>query len=270
MRRSRGGGWASGTSPSSRRPCARARPAATTTTTTTTSRRCRRACAPRSGEGASRRRRRPPPERASTRASRFLPQLRQQTLDGWTDRPVYPSHHSGGDALSGTRLHSAVFAVFVAIVLTRCSGYTTRPSPRPHSGVVTAQAADAAQRLAAEITSEQAGSGSVLYVVVDGVVGGVMLLDDALKPQAKPRSTAMRAQALTIAVRRSNEAPTTKQPSTRQPSTRQPSTAATRGAAAAAVQPALVGRQPGGRVHASARRPPPCSSCEASACARSC
>ncbi|EOD12645.1 hypothetical protein EMIHUDRAFT_452160 [Emiliania huxleyi CCMP1516] len=62
-----------------------------------------------------------------------------------------------------------------------------------------AAAADAAQRLAAEITSEQAGSGSVLYVVVDGVVGGVMLLDDALKPQAQPRSTAMRAHALTTA-----------------------------------------------------------------------
>ncbi|EOD12599.1 hypothetical protein EMIHUDRAFT_452141 [Emiliania huxleyi CCMP1516] len=62
-----------------------------------------------------------------------------------------------------------------------------------------AAAADAAQRLAAEITSEQAGSGSVLYVIVDGVVGGVMLLDDALKPQAQPRSTAMRAHALTTA-----------------------------------------------------------------------
>ena len=45
-------------------------------------------------------------------------------------------------------------------------------------------AAEAAQRLADEMCVGRVGCGSVLYVVVDEIVAGVMLLDDALKPEA--------------------------------------------------------------------------------------
>ena len=44
--------------------------------------------------------------------------------------------------------------------------------------------AAAALRLVDAMALEQAGSGTVLAVIVDGVVAGVMLLDDALKPNA--------------------------------------------------------------------------------------
>ena len=47
-----------------------------------------------------------------------------------------------------------------------------------------AAAADAALRRADAIMGERAGSGSVLFVTVDGVAAGVLLLDDSLKPEA--------------------------------------------------------------------------------------
>ena len=47
-----------------------------------------------------------------------------------------------------------------------------------------AAAAEAALRLADKIANELGGSGSVLFATVDGTVAGIMILDDALKPEA--------------------------------------------------------------------------------------
>jgi len=53
-----------------------------------------------------------------------------------------------------------------------------------HNVPTPAVAADGATRLADEIASDWAGSGSVLFVILDGIAAGAMLLEDAVKPAA--------------------------------------------------------------------------------------